>query len=85
MTPETATQAVQLLRDIEALKVNVYSVTEAMDSKNFLAGCPMPTDNPTSPIDLPALSVDESRVVLDAVLKVVQTRLTAAQEKLAAL
>jgi hypothetical protein len=85
VTPETAAQAAQLLRDIEALQSRADAIKTAAQNKHFIAGGAIPTDNPELPLDLPQMSADESKVLFDAAMTVLGVRLKAMTAKLASL
>ncbi len=85
MTPETALQAGQLLRDMTVLQGTMDVIDAAADNGTFLAGGPVPTDDPHRPFDLPMMTPEESKGVFAAMRKVLEARvklLTAKLDKL---
>jgi hypothetical protein len=85
VTPETAAQAAQLLRDIEALQSRADAIKTAAENKHFIAGGAIPTDNPDLPLDLPQMTAYESKAIFDAAMAVLSVRLKALTAKLAAM
>jgi hypothetical protein len=83
MTPETAAQAAQLLRDIGILQGKVDAIGAAMENSHFIAGGLLPTDNPEIPIDLPPMTVDESKAIFGAAMNILGMRLKAMTATLA--
>jgi hypothetical protein len=75
MTPEAAAKAGEILRDMGVLQGNIASIDAALENSTFLAGGPLPTDNPDDPINLPPLTAEESKAVFGAVHDVLSARL----------
>ena len=85
MTPETAAQAAQLLRDIGVLQSKVDVIGAAMENSHFIAGGPLATDNPELLIDLPPMTADESKAIFGAAMNILAVRLKAMTATLAKL